>query len=446
MISNPFIDSILYNYNSTIFKFTGTYEVCDTLAHGSGYWIKIETPETLQFIGDHSYEDSLRVIKGWNLVGSFSEQTIIDNIYTSSPILLTTGFYAFDKDSGYVLADTLTPGEAYWVKANDSGIVSMSDWELVGLEYDRINAIGLHPSNSNIIYGGSVRDIYTGTPGRIYKSVNGGVSWNILREGSYYLKILIHPTQPETVYALDGGIIKSTNGGIDWQKISDSIDLREKMVNCLDFDPNNPEIIYAGTVGVFFGGGSLYKSTNGGLNWINLLNTHIKIKSGVYSIAIDPNNTQKIYIGIAAIGSILKSTTGGNSWVVTGFNETGTGIQDILIDPRDSQKIYAAIFAGGFIKSDDGGISWNYINNGISGDYWGGIKILINPLNHDLYGVATPDRGWVFCMKDGEDVWKKIGILRVRDTYGTVCDLSITKDGVKLFFGGDRGLFRIVLN
>ena len=93
-------------------------------------------------------------------------------------------------------------------------------------------------------------------------------------------------------------------------------------VNCIAFDPFDSEIIWIGSPA-----GGLWKSTDGGSNWTT--NTDDLPVIGVSHIAIDPNNSQIMYIvtGDAyasdtySIG-ILKSIDGGNTWNTTGLSYT----------------------------------------------------------------------------------------------------------------------------
>jgi photosystem II stability/assembly factor-like uncharacterized protein len=449
MISLPFIvpdsrKSVLYPHAvSDAFGFNGTYIPIDTLQNGFGYWINFSNPDTISFVGTRMVEDSLYVVSGWNLISAFSFGEVQEKIYPIPENIINSKFLTYNRNSGYLVTDSLLPGKAYWVEVDAPGTLSASRWELLGLENEEITAIGLHPSDSKIIYAGSTPDVYTGRKGKILKSINEGTSWDTLLAGSSYLSIQLNPFYPETVYVLNYAIIKTTNGGMTWQLIVDSIDLSEKMVDCLTIDQDNPEILYAGTCGFYLGGGSFYKSYNGGLSWIDLQSTHIKLRRGVLSVAIDPKNSNILYVGTGD-GSILKSTTGGDSWIVTGFSETGKGIYDILIDPRDSKIIIAAINSGGFVKSTNGGNNWIDLIDGLPNVRMAGVKVKINPYNYDLFCVASFEQGGIYRMKDQMKIWDKIGIARLRNAY-YYCDLVISQDANRMYFGGKGGVFRLII-
>ena len=184
-------------------------------------------------------------------------------------------------------------------------------------------------------------------------------------------------------------------------------------VNCIAFDPNDQDIIWVGSPA-----GGLWKSNDGGSNWST--NTDDLPVIGISHIAINPNNSQIMYIvtGDAdatdtySIG-ILKSIDGGSSWNTTGISYTvnqeqtvnkliinpnftdslyaitnsnilistdaGTTWQavgsvgrwrDIEFKPNNSNVVYAAKQSSGsstIYRTEDGGINWNIINNGFSG-------------------------------------------------------------------------------
>jgi photosystem II stability/assembly factor-like uncharacterized protein len=85
--------------------------------------------------------------------------------------------------------------------------------------------------------------------------------------------LLIHPTQPRTMYAgsVGGGIWKTTSGGESWD-VLDAF-TANLAVTCLVMHPTNPDIIYAGTgegfqnEGFLIPGGGIFKTTNGGAAW-----------------------------------------------------------------------------------------------------------------------------------------------------------------------------------
>ena len=133
-------------------------------------------------------------------------------------------------------------------------------------------------------------------------------------------------------------------------------------VNCVRFDPSNPNTIYCGAPS-----GGLWKSVNFGQSW-QLLNTDNLGQIGISDIAINPNNSNTIYIATGDIANsatysigVLKSTDGGNTWDTTGLTWTvsqGLLIARLLMNPNDSNTLLAATNAGVY-KTSDGGNTWS---------------------------------------------------------------------------------------
>jgi photosystem II stability/assembly factor-like uncharacterized protein/fibronectin type 3 domain-containing protein len=135
---------------------------------------------------------------------------------------------------------------------------------------------------------------------------------------------------------------------------------------CIAFHPTNPDVIYVGAPA-----GGLWKSTTGGNNW-TVCGTDQMATLGVASIAIDPSNPNTIYIGTGdqdgwdALGEgVYKSTDGGISWI-----QMNTGMGDVtvtrLLISSESPNMLIAATSEGVYKSYNSGASWSK-TSGISG-------------------------------------------------------------------------------
>lgn len=132
-------------------------------------------------------------------------------------------------------------------------------------------------------------------------------------------------------------------------------------VSCVRFDPTNSNNVFAGTPA-----GGLWKSTNGGTTWA-ILGTEDLQSMGVYDVAIDPTNTNIIYIATGDIDAgdtrsigILKSTDAGATWNPTGLSyltSANKQIARILINPTNPQILLAAT-NNGIYRTTDGGVNW----------------------------------------------------------------------------------------
>ncbi len=191
----------------------------------------------------------------------------------------------------------------------------------------------------------------------------------------------IHPTNPNIVYmgAAGGGIWKTTDGGESWLTVSDNFN--SISFGAIAIDPNNPEVVYAGTGEawasynqfIYYGDG-LYKTTNGGGSWAKI-GESLNSRTHFADIVVNPNNSNYVYASLAAGNSfnfipektgVWTSTNGGLTWVNTLVTPKAF---DIECHPTNENLVYAAVGGGnansGFYISSNKGITWVKSNNGL---------------------------------------------------------------------------------
>jgi hypothetical protein len=193
-----------------------------------------------------------------------------------------------------------------------------------------ISCIAVDPTNSNIIYAGTGEGFFNIDALRgagVLKSTDAGATWTLLTNfanpnaqfGYYYIhKIIVRPDNHNTLYAaMLGGVWKSTDAGTSWAKLNTNTQVS---VRCTDLvaDPTNADIMYAAFG--FFSTDGIYKTTNGGTSWL-LVNGGFPPRTDNYvriSLAIAPSNPQILYACICDslyyTHSIQKTTNGGTSW------------------------------------------------------------------------------------------------------------------------------------
>ncbi|SEL96261.1 Por secretion system C-terminal sorting domain-containing protein [Aquimarina amphilecti] len=155
-------------------------------------------------------------------------------------------------------------------------------------------------------------------------------------------------------------------------------------VNVIAVDPNSPTTYYIGAPA-----GGIWKSTDSGATWSPLSDNLLQI--GVSAIAIDPRDSNIIYIGTGdddagdtySLG-VLKSIDGGQTWDSTGlsFSDTRSSINEIYIDPIDNDKIFVSSNKG-FYKSTDNGVSFTRTLNQDLDD------VKLKPGNSNIIYAAT---------------------------------------------------------
>ena len=164
--------------------------------------------------------------------------------------------------------------------------------------------------------------------------------------------IAIHPTDHSIWYVAvgSGGVWKTVNAGTTWEPIFD--DESVYSTGCVVIDPSNPHTVWVGTgenVGgrhVGFGDG-IYRSTDGGANWTNM---GLGDTQHLSEIIIHPEDSNILWV--AAQGplwspggerGLFKSTDGGDTWTNILSAGEWTGVTDVVMDPRDPDVLYLSL-------------------------------------------------------------------------------------------------------
>ena len=106
------------------YGFNGAYYQAETLVTGPGYWMKFASPASVIIDGYTAEADTIPVFTGWNMVGSISVPIPVSGVTTSPGGIITSAFYAYN--AGYVSADSIIPGKAYWVQTDQDGDINMA--------------------------------------------------------------------------------------------------------------------------------------------------------------------------------------------------------------------------------------------------------------------------------------------------------------------------------
>jgi hypothetical protein len=191
-------------------------------------------------------------------------------------------------------------------------------------------------------------------------------SWQSLGPGNVGGRtraLLVDPGSPDVMYAagVAGGVWKSTNGGASWQALDDF--MANIAVNSMAFDPSDSSILYAGTGEGFFNadgvrGAGIFKSTDAGATWSRLASTAGNANFNfVNDIVVSNVDPQHVY---AATGTgVWRSLDGGASWTlslsvptVAGSTTGVRGAMDLVMR-TDQATDYVFVAAGTAFSSGE---------------------------------------------------------------------------------------------
>jgi len=298
-------------------------------------------------------------------------------------------------------------GGGIW-KSNDYG----TSWNNVSdgfFETPSIGAIEVAINDPNIVYAGTGSDglrsnVISGKG--MYKSIDAGKTWGHigLKNVGQIGAVEIDPTNNNIVWVAaignafkaneERGIYKTVDGGQNWEKvlfISDKIGFAD-----LELLPGNPNIVYAAAWKaerkpwtIISGGnndeGGIYKSINGGKDWIRLEKGLPKGLIGKIDLAVSSTNSSILYAVIEAPdkeGGLYKSVDQGKTFKQVSSNKGLVNrpfyYTNIELDPTNPDIIYSN--ANPLLKSIDGGKTFKRMSvpHGDNHDIW------INPNNPNL--------------------------------------------------------------
>ena len=318
-------------------------------------------------------------------------------------------------------------GEA-WTRNSVSignGIYNSSDggdtWSNLGLpESERIAKIIVHPKDSNTVYACVAGKLWSDSPDRgLYKTRDGGKSWSLILRGSNLStgcsSLSLDPTNPEVMFAglwdfrrqgwtfrsggesatavSGSGLYRSVDGGVNWVEVTDAGNkgFAKKPFGriAVAVAPSNAKRIYAFVEST---DSALYVSDDAGQTWQQRDKSQWMVWRPFYfaQLIVDPVNADKIF---KADGALIVSTDAGNSFsAIGGFIGMHGDVHDVWIDPSNTQTLFAA---------DDGGM-WNSFNGGSK--WWKSENLPVSQFYHvsvdnrnpyQVYGGLQDNSSWV---------------------------------------------------
>ena len=293
-----------------------------------------------------------------------------------------------------------------------------------------IGAVAVAETNPDVVYIGGgetqLRGSITQGDG-VYKTTDGGKTWRHLglKETQAISRIRVHPTNPNIVYVAalghvygdneQRGVFRSKDGGNTWEKVlyvSDKAGAADLII-----DRTNPDVLYASTWQVYrkawkmWGGGpdcGLWKSVDGGDNWINLTKNPGMPEGpiGKIGVTVSPADPNRVWAVVEANeGGIFRSDDAGWTWERVNserkLRQRAFYYSRLVADPQDRDVVYGLNVR--FWKSTDGGKTFDTqirVPHGDNHDLW------IDP-NDPMRMISSNDGGGTVSINGGQ-TWTEL--------------------------------------
>jgi photosystem II stability/assembly factor-like uncharacterized protein len=288
-----------------------------------------------------------------------------------------------------------------------------------------IGAIRVYQKNPDIIYVGTGSDgirsnIITGKG--VYKSSDAGKTWKFcgLRNAGQIGAVEINPENPDIVYVAaignpfgqneERGLYRSVDGGNSWTKLLYISSVTG--VSDIELCPDNPLIIYASgwtverkpwTINSGSYEGGIYKSENGGMNWVKLGGGLPQGVVGKSDLAVCPAKPGLLYVLMESAdnpGLYLSADHGATFKFVSndaGLLDRPFYYTNVDVDPKNPDKVY--VNSTSFHVSADGGKTWRRRSTPHSDNH----DMWINPSATDVF-IQSNDGG-ANVTRDGGITW-----------------------------------------
>ncbi len=249
-------------------------------------------------------------------------------------------------------------------------------------------------------------------------------------QGNRIIAVIGEPGNPNVCYAgaASGGIFKSIDGGISWDPIFD--DQTVSSIGSLAMAPSDPNILWVGTGETFIRsnisqGMGIYKSTDAGKTWTCM---GLEKTGRIGRVVIDPRDPDRVLA--SAMGhcygpqqerGVYRTIDGGRTWERVLFVDENTGCSDLVIDPNNPSILFAGMWTmsikswgrwsggpgGGIYTSRDGGSTWRrLVGNGLPPSPVGKIGLAMSRSDSSrIYALIETNDGVLWRSDDGGENW-----------------------------------------
>jgi|CXWL01.1.fsa_nt_gi photosystem II stability/assembly factor-like uncharacterized protein len=297
--------------------------------------------------------------------GAFSIGAIALDQKNTSTVWVGTGERNSQRSVGY--------GDGVY-RSDDGG----RSWRNVGLKTsEHIGRIAIDPRNSDVVFVAAQGPLWSpGGERGLYKTTDGGRTWKAVIPGTEHTgatDVVIDPSNPDIMYAatwqrrrhfytlINGGpesaIYKSTDGGNTWNRLRGGLPPGDLGRIGLSISPADTSVVYA-TVEASGSLSGIFRTSDRGATWERM---SPNIAQGMYygQIIADPKNVDRVYIPNV---QNQVSDDGGRTVRPLGERLKHVDNHGLWVDPKNTDYILVGC-DGGVYESFDAGANWNFKGN-----------------------------------------------------------------------------------
>jgi len=267
----------------------------------------------------------------------------------------------------------------------------------------------------------------------VFKSVDGGETWEPSNNGMKSSLSLfvggadVDPENPNTIIVatgnnsdynkgIFGAVYRSTDGGNTWNTVTPSISnfytFREPFT-AVAFAPSDPQIVYVGSAD------AIYRASNNGQTWTRYSGTDGAqygpkgVRSGVpIDMVVSHDDPNTLFVNNYG-GGVFRSTDGAKTWESWSKGYTGADVHSITVNPYQPNEVLANGRSGVFLSSNQGE-DWVGINNGEAA-FPEGFGICFHPEDKqgDIIFASDEFEGLLLKSRDKGLNWDKVLDLQV---------------------------------
>ena len=256
----------------------------------------------------------------------------------------------------------------------------------------------------------------------VYRTDDAGVTWRHIDSypTEYAHSVLAHPVEPDAVYAGSepAAVFQSKDAGESWQECSGfravpestawgfHAPTRDSHVRDLRVSPGDPNHLYAG---IEVGG--MVRSRDGGSSWQQLPG----LDDDIHCVNLSTTRPQRVYVATAS--APYRTDDGGDSWELINDGLDRRYTLHVAAAPDDADLVLVTVSENArrnnpqFYRSTDGGQSWRLVEGLGSGENPEDMVVAFEWDPHSPGQVyAGTDGGKLFRSRDRGESWEQLPV------------------------------------